>query len=76
MAGNAPDGESREQGPGVKIARPFGIPVFVSPYWFLIAGVFVVYTPVAWTARSLRTCGTSWLPRSWCCFTVPCWYTN
>jgi Zn-dependent protease len=26
----------------VRIARPFGIPVFVSPYWFLIAGVFVV----------------------------------
>ena len=42
MAGNTPDGESREQGPGVRIARPFGIPVFVSPYWFLIAGVFVI----------------------------------
>jgi len=26
----------------VRIARPFGIPVYVSPYWFLIAGVFVV----------------------------------
>jgi Zn-dependent protease len=26
----------------VRIARPFGIPVFISPYWFLIAGVFVV----------------------------------
>jgi Zn-dependent protease len=25
----------------VRIARPFGIPVFISPYWFLIAGVFV-----------------------------------
>ena len=24
------------------MARPFGIPVFVSPYWFLIAGVFIV----------------------------------
>ncbi len=24
------------------VARPFGIPVFVSPYWFIIAGVFVV----------------------------------
>jgi Zn-dependent protease len=27
---------------GFVIARPFGIPVFVSPYWFVIAGVFVV----------------------------------
>jgi len=26
----------------VRIARPIGIPVFVSPYWFLIAGVFVI----------------------------------
>ena len=42
MAGNAPDGGTREPGPGVKIARPFGIPVFISPYWFLIAGVFVI----------------------------------
>ena len=25
----------------MRIARPFGIPVFISPYWFLIAGVFV-----------------------------------
>ena len=26
----------------MRIARPFGIPVFVSPYWFLIAGVFII----------------------------------
>lgn len=26
----------------MRIARPFGIPVYVSPYWFLIAGLFVV----------------------------------
>ena len=26
----------------MRIARPFGIPVFISPYWFLIAGVFVI----------------------------------
>src|SRR5215475_6087328 len=32
----------REPGQGMRIARPFGIPVFISPYWFLIAGVFVV----------------------------------
>jgi Zn-dependent protease len=27
---------------GIIVARPFGIPVYVSPYWFLIAGVFSV----------------------------------
>ena len=27
---------------GIIIARPFGIPVFVSPYWFVVAGVLVV----------------------------------
>jgi Zn-dependent protease/CBS domain-containing protein len=32
----------RETGPGILIARPFGIPVFVSPYWFVIAGVFII----------------------------------
>jgi Zn-dependent protease len=26
----------------VRIAKPFGIPVYVSPYWFLIAGLFVI----------------------------------
>jgi Zn-dependent protease/CBS domain-containing protein len=31
----------REAGPGIVIARPFGIPVYVSPYWFLIAGAFI-----------------------------------
>jgi len=25
----------------VRIARPFGIPVFISPYWFLIEGLLV-----------------------------------
>jgi Zn-dependent protease len=30
-----------EPSPGIRIARPFGIPVFISPYWFLIAGLFV-----------------------------------
>jgi Zn-dependent protease len=25
----------------MRIGRPFGIPVFISPYWFLIAGLFV-----------------------------------
>jgi Zn-dependent protease/CBS domain-containing protein len=27
---------------GLVVARPFGIPVYVSPYWFVIAGVFIV----------------------------------
>jgi Zn-dependent protease/CBS domain-containing protein len=31
----------REAGPGIVIGRPFGIPVYVSPYWFLIAGVLI-----------------------------------
>jgi Zn-dependent protease len=26
----------------VRIARPFGIPVYISPYWFLIAALFVL----------------------------------
>ena len=26
----------------MRIARPFGIPVYISPYWFLIAGLFIV----------------------------------
>ncbi len=32
--------QRRQAGPGVVIARPFGIPVYISPYWFVIAGVF------------------------------------
>jgi Zn-dependent protease/CBS domain-containing protein len=26
----------------VRVARPFGIPVYVSPYWFVVAGLFVL----------------------------------
>ena len=37
----------REPGPGMRIARPFGIPVFISPYWFLIAGVFLILYAIA-----------------------------
>jgi Zn-dependent protease/CBS domain-containing protein len=33
-------GGQRQQ--GIVVAKPFGIPVFVSPYWFVIAGVFIV----------------------------------
>jgi Zn-dependent protease len=28
---------------GIVIARPFGVPVYISPYWFLVAGLFVVF---------------------------------
>jgi len=28
---------------GIVIARPFGVPVYISPYWFLVAGVFVLF---------------------------------
>jgi Zn-dependent protease/CBS domain-containing protein len=34
--------QGRRQQSGIVIARPFGIPVHVSPYWFVIAGVFIV----------------------------------
>jgi len=34
--------ERREGGHGIVIARPFGIPVYISPYWFVIAGVFIL----------------------------------
>jgi Zn-dependent protease/CBS domain-containing protein len=34
--------QRRGAGPGIVVARPFGIPVYISPYWFLIAGVFVL----------------------------------
>src|ERR1700729_1640438 len=28
---------------GIVIARPFGVPVYISPYWFLVAGLVVVF---------------------------------
>ena len=31
----------RRPEPGLVLARPFGIPVIISPYWFVIAGVFI-----------------------------------
>jgi Zn-dependent protease/CBS domain-containing protein len=27
---------------GIVVAKPFGIPVFVSPYWFIVAGIFII----------------------------------
>jgi Zn-dependent protease len=35
-------GTRRDARLGIIIARPFGIPVFISPWWFLIAAVLVV----------------------------------
>ena len=35
-----PTGRSGQH--GIVVARPFGIPVYISPYWFVIAGVFIV----------------------------------
>jgi Zn-dependent protease len=29
--------------PGLIIARPLGIPVYISPYWFLIAALFILF---------------------------------
>jgi Zn-dependent protease/CBS domain-containing protein len=34
--------QRRDAGPGIVLARPFGIPVYISPYWFLLAGIFIV----------------------------------
>ena len=46
MASTTPQNQKqpqrREAGPGIVLARPFGIPVYVSPYWFVIAGVFIL----------------------------------
>jgi Zn-dependent protease len=40
--GGQPSDQQPAQRPSWVIARPFGIPVHVSPYWFVIAGVFIV----------------------------------
>ena len=37
-----PKQRGSRQGGGFVVAKPFGIPVHVSPYWFIIAGVFIV----------------------------------
>jgi Zn-dependent protease len=39
-----PPADTRRDGRyGIVIARPFGVPVYVSPYWFLVAGLFVLF---------------------------------
>jgi Zn-dependent protease len=42
MTPERPAPKQRDPQPGIVIARPFGIPVYISPYWFLIAGVFIL----------------------------------
>ncbi len=46
VAGMTPDRRDqrppKQTGSGIVIARPFGIPVIISPYWFAIAGVFII----------------------------------
>ena len=42
MTPERPAPQQRDPQPGIVIARPFGIPVYISPYWFLIAGVFIL----------------------------------
>jgi Zn-dependent protease/CBS domain-containing protein len=39
---------------GFVVARPFGIPVHVSPYWFVIAGVFILYYANSMSTASSR----------------------
>jgi Zn-dependent protease/CBS domain-containing protein len=34
--------QRRDAGPGIVLGRPFGIPVYISPYWFVIAGVYII----------------------------------
>ncbi len=45
MASTTPQNQKqpqrRDAGPGIVLARPFGIPVYISPYWFVIAGIFI-----------------------------------
>jgi Zn-dependent protease/CBS domain-containing protein len=33
--------QRRDADHGIVLGRPFGIPVYISPYWFVIAGVFI-----------------------------------
>ena len=42
MASGQEEKPDRRGQHGLVVARPFGIPVYVSPYWFIIAGVFIV----------------------------------
>jgi Zn-dependent protease/CBS domain-containing protein len=35
---------------GIVVARPFGIPVYISPYWFVIAAVFSIIYANEWSS--------------------------
>ena len=50
----------RSLGSGLVVARPFGIPVIISPYWFLIAGVFIFLYANEW-GSGLHTTTTRYL---------------
>ena len=41
--GQPPQRARREGRYGIVIARPFGVPVYISPYWFLVAALVVVF---------------------------------
>jgi Zn-dependent protease/CBS domain-containing protein len=51
--GQGPGQRSAE--PGLVVARPFGIPVIISPYWFVIAGVFIFLYANEWGAGQRGT---------------------
>jgi len=38
-----PRGARRDTRYGIVIARPFGVPVYISPYWFLVAALVVLF---------------------------------
>ncbi len=38
-----PPGPRRDTRYGIIIARPFGVPVYISPYWFLVAALVVLF---------------------------------
>jgi Zn-dependent protease/CBS domain-containing protein len=37
------DGSRRDSGNGIVIGRPFGVPVYVTPTWFLVAGLITYW---------------------------------
>jgi len=41
--GDPPRGPRQLTGYGIVIARPFGVPVYISPYWFLVAVLIVLF---------------------------------
>ena len=69
-AGDSRPDARRSRPLGSSSRGPFGIPVYISPYWFLIAGVFIVRLRRRAWPRSLHgssRVATSWPPPSPCC---------